>query len=139
MTRLPYRQAQRRRGATLVEFALVVPVFFLFIFALVDIGRGMMVSSLLTNAARVGCRTAVVPDKSTGDVKAVVDDLLKEQGIKSATVTVKVNGAAKDASTARAKDGITVGVAVPVQEVTWLPSSWFVVGQLSGQFTLMRE
>src|SRR5579884_3784762 len=56
-----YRPMERspvlRRGATAVEFALVAPVFFMFILGLIELGRGMMVQSLLENAARAGVRT----------------------------------------------------------------------------------
>jgi Flp pilus assembly protein TadG len=59
---LAHRQLRKThcQGAALVEFALVVPAFFLLLFAIVEFGRGFMVSSLLTNAARSGCRVGML-------------------------------------------------------------------------------
>lgn len=128
-----------RRGSNLVEFALVSPVFFLFVFGLVDIGRGMMASSLLTNAARSGCRVGVLPGKSNTDVQNAVAATVNGQGLGSPTTTVLVNGAAKNVSSATSGDNITVTVGVPYSEVTWLPSTWFVSGNVTGTFTLAHE
>jgi len=44
------------RGQTLVEFALILPVMLILIFALVDFGRGFYTWLVVTNAAREGAR-----------------------------------------------------------------------------------
>jgi hypothetical protein len=44
-------------GQALVEFALVLPVFFLAIFGLLDVGRLVYTNSALSQAAREGART----------------------------------------------------------------------------------
>jgi Flp pilus assembly protein TadG len=129
----------KRRGAHLVEFALVAPLFFLLVLTFVDISRGMMATSLLSNAARVGCRMGVLPGKANSDIQAAITQALSGQGISGTTVTVLVNGAAADASTAQTKDLITVSVTTPAADVTWLPAALFVKGNLSGQDSLERE
>jgi Flp pilus assembly protein TadG len=48
------------RGQSLVEFALVIPVFLLLLFALVDFGRGFQAWIEVTNAAREGARVGAV-------------------------------------------------------------------------------
>lgn len=50
------RHHHTRRGAAAVEMALVLPLFLLVIFGIVEIGRAFMVEHLLANAARVGAR-----------------------------------------------------------------------------------
>ena len=52
----PYSAPPSRRAATAVEFAVVAPVFFLFVLGFIELGRGYMVQHLMTNAARQGCR-----------------------------------------------------------------------------------
>ena len=47
-----------RGGAAIVEVAMTLPIFFLVVFAIIEFGRAMMVSQLLTNAAREGARKA---------------------------------------------------------------------------------
>jgi Flp pilus assembly protein TadG len=54
------RAARRSPGQTLVEFALVLPVFLLLLFAVIDGGRYIFVSSALSNAAREGARLGSV-------------------------------------------------------------------------------
>ena len=47
-------------GQSLVEFAMILPVFLLLLFALVDFGRGFYSWMIVTNAAREGARAAAV-------------------------------------------------------------------------------
>jgi len=47
-------------GQSLVEFAMVLPMFLLMLFALVDFGRGFYTWLVVTNAAREGARAAAV-------------------------------------------------------------------------------
>lgn len=57
-------------GQTLVEFSLVLPIFLVLLFALVDFGRGYYSWVLVTNAAREGARAAAVQsDSATIDSK----------------------------------------------------------------------
>jgi Flp pilus assembly protein TadG len=53
-------RAQRSRGQSLVEFALVLPVFMLLLFGLIDMGRYVYMNSTLSQAAREGARVAAV-------------------------------------------------------------------------------
>lgn len=54
------RTSDGKRGQGLVEFALVLPLFLLLIFGLIDIGRLVYMNSVLSQAAREGARTASV-------------------------------------------------------------------------------
>lgn len=132
--------AARRTGAHMVEFAIVAPLFFLFVFTMIDIGRALMVNSLLTNAARAGCRTGTLPGKANSDVNAAVSQSLSSVGVLGQTVTIQVNGkGSTDVSKANTKDLVSVSVSVPAGNVSWLPMAWFVGGNLSGQFVLEHE
>lgn len=57
---LTQHPAPRRTAAHLVEFAVVAPVFFLFLFGIFEYGRYVMTLQVMTNAAREGARYAVV-------------------------------------------------------------------------------
>lgn len=54
------RSRCQESGQGLVEFAIVLPLLVLLIFALFDAGRAVIFYSELTNAARVGARVAMV-------------------------------------------------------------------------------
>ena len=54
------RARTRSRGQALVEFALLAPVFFLVLFAIIEAGRFMFYYEALNNATRQGARYAIV-------------------------------------------------------------------------------
>jgi Flp pilus assembly protein TadG len=65
---LPQHSTTRRRPAAhLVEFAVVVPVFLLFLFGILEYSRYLMTLQVMTNAAREGARYAIV---TTNDLSA---------------------------------------------------------------------
>lgn len=49
----------RDRGASAVEFAIVLPLLLLVIAGIVDFGRALFTQVILTNAAREGVRAAI--------------------------------------------------------------------------------
>lgn len=53
------------RGQALVEFALVAPLFFLLLFAIVEAGRFMLFYETLNSATREGARYAIVNGANT--------------------------------------------------------------------------
>ena len=58
ISRLASGSPDRERGQTLVEFALVLPIFLLVVFGLIDVGRAVYTNSTLSQAAREGARLA---------------------------------------------------------------------------------
>jgi hypothetical protein len=59
------REGTGKRGQALVEFALVAPVFFLVLFAIIEAGRFMFYYETLNNATREGARYAIVNGANT--------------------------------------------------------------------------
>ena len=114
-----------RSGVAAVEFALVVPVFFLLVFGLIEFGRMLMVRQSLTNAAREGCRTAVLATTvNSSDVEESVRDYLQSvMSNASNTSEVRVTVPASLAGTASGTT-LSVGVEVDYTDVSWLPFSY---------------
>jgi hypothetical protein len=54
------RRARNDRGTTIVEFALVLPIFFLLVLGIFDFGRYFFVDHTLQYATREGMRLALV-------------------------------------------------------------------------------
>ena len=77
-------------GATAVETALVLPVCLMFLLGLFDFARVIMIRQVVTNAAREGCRYAVVntDTATTGQVQTYVTNFLCGQQIKSLAINV---------------------------------------------------
>ena len=139
----PPRPGRGRRGAAAVELAVVLPVLLATTMGIVEFGRAMMVSNLLSTAAREGAREGALPYQSNTEVLPVVVNRLKANGVTVTTSDVKVcvNDAEKDASTAVSGDAIKVTATVTFQNVTWLPTTWFIskTTQLQGQAVMRRE
>ncbi|MCI0343819.1 MAG: pilus assembly protein [Chloroflexi bacterium] len=53
-------QALRSRGQALAEFAIIAPIFFFTLFAIIEFGRAVYTIQMLNNAAREGARYAIV-------------------------------------------------------------------------------
>lgn len=67
----PSWSRSRSRGQTLVEFALVFPLFILLVFAVLDMGRAILAYNTVASAARNGARVAIVNQTSTGTIPVV--------------------------------------------------------------------
>jgi hypothetical protein len=79
----PHEESQR--GQTLVEFALILPLFLLMFFAMVDFGRGFYSWLLVTNAAREGARVAATQQPAAAVQTRILDAL---GGLDPADVTI---------------------------------------------------
>ena len=111
---------RNRKGAALAEMAAILPVFALIIFGILEASRMCMVSQLLANAAREGCRVAVCKDRTLADVTTLVKAILSDSGITASTVTVTSNQT--NLQHAGMRDPITLTVQVPFKDVNWLPT-----------------
>jgi len=61
------RRREVPRGQALVELALVLPIFFLLVFGLVDLGRAVFVYNSLAEASREGARWGSVQARAYDD------------------------------------------------------------------------
>lgn len=139
--RVHRNHASQRRGATLLEFAFVAPVYFLLVLGLVEIGRACMVKELITEAARRACRKAIIEGTSTTAIQSAATDFLSSVSINGASANIYINDMPASNTNVAAMPAyteITVVVTVPVADVTWTPMR-FLSGNLSGQYTMRRE
>jgi Flp pilus assembly protein TadG len=133
-------QLSRRQGAAVVEFSLIAPVLFLcIVFPMFEFGRGLMVTELVTNAARAGARVAILPGNTNDSVTSAVNANLSAQGITGATTTILVNGASADVSTGTLGTPITVTVSIPYNNIAWTPGEFLNGTNLTGTQTLPHE
>ena len=140
-TRPGRRPAGDRRGAALVEFAIVTPVLLVLVLGMIEIGRAVMVTEVLTYAARMGARTGAISSGSTAGATTAANAVLTDSGINGATVTVFVNGSSvTDASAGKSGDQIAVSVTIPYANVTWLSNPDYLEGKtLSGRVVMRKE
>jgi Flp pilus assembly protein TadG len=129
------RSQKRRRGAAVVEFAIIAPIFFLLVFGMIEFGRMVMVQQILTNASREGARKAVLDGVSNGDVENTVEDYLTNASISGATITV----ASQSPTPPDIAESRIVTVSIPFSQVSWLPSPIFLSGKTLSASTSMRR
>ena len=129
-----------KRGAVVVEFALVLPVFLLLIFGMIEFGRAVMVQQILVNASREGARQAVLDGSTVAEVDNRVDAYLSAAVINGATTEYAVNGiSVADPSVAGFGEAVTVRVSVSYDDVNWIPVPAYLGSTLLSASTVMRR
>lgn len=129
MNRTPARE--RTTGQSLVEFALVIPLFLVFVFAIFDLGRAVFTYNSITNAAREGARLAIVnQDLNTIKVRAKGQAAIAETTDPSVTVAYYEMTAEGEADTTR-----TCPTPVPVgcAAVIGFESTFYPLTPILGQ------
>lgn len=74
--RIRSRGDRRRRGAAVVEMAVVLPLLLTILFGIIEFGWTFMVYQSLTNAAREGCRVAVLEGSTTTEIETRVGEYM---------------------------------------------------------------
>jgi Flp pilus assembly protein TadG len=81
------RRRNRSGGQSLVELALLLPLFLLVVFGIVDGGRAIYAFSTINNAAREAARVAIV-DQTLGHIQAEGQAQSVGLGIPASDITV---------------------------------------------------
>lgn len=123
-----------RHGVAATEFAIVVPLFLLFVIGIIELGRGLMVQQVLINASRVGARQAITFGATSASVKSAVADYAASVTVPTVAVTV-----APDPAAATPGQPITVSTSVQYSDISWLPSPWFLGGATLTANSQMRK
>jgi len=87
-----------QKGQSLVEFALVLPVFVVILFGIMEFGRLWEISNILTSAAREGVRVAAVSEPDVEKAKTAAQAVLSAGYITNATITVSGPNSDSDVS-----------------------------------------
>ncbi len=124
---------RERRGATLVEFAIVSPIAFFVIFGGIELSRISMIRNNAEIAVYEGARCGILPGASASKVRAVVDKYLNVIGIKKATVTVTPS------TITGQTPQVTVSVSIPLAESTWVTGKLTKGRTITKTCTLNRE
>lgn len=136
-------RSENRRGAAMVEMALVLPVFLLVLMGMIEFGRAIMVGQLVTNAAREGARMAILDGSTNSSVSASIKSFLTTAagvGDGDITVTITVDGVANGSlASAESKDLVEVNVGIPFQKVSYLPPTFLQGTQLTGMSAMRHE
>lgn len=111
-----------RTGTTMVEFAVVAPVFFIMVLGVFEFCRALNVQSMLAGAAQQGARAGTLGTAQSSDVTTTVNSYLTTAGISGASTVVSPN----PPSSALPGQSVTVTVSIPYTSVSWLPSPTYL-------------
>ncbi len=120
-TKVGSKQQHARRGATLVEFALVTPVFLLFMFASIEFAHLNTLRNTAINAAYEAARRVVVPGGQSSEAETEAARILATVGTTNFDVEVIPEIITADTR------AVTVSIKVPYERnalmVPWFTGS----------------
>ena len=156
--RNPRTARRKRHGTTMVEMAVVLPVFLIFIFGIVEYGRVQMVSNMLKNACRTASRQGSTEGATTASVETRVSEIMSSvMDTSHLTVIVKNADVFDDGGTlptssseitampdidladAEPRQLFLVRASVGYDDVAIFPFASLVGAQLSGQSFMRHE
>lgn len=127
------RTKSARRGAVVVEFAIVAPVFFVFIIAAFEFGRVNVIRHTADNAAYEAARHAMVPGATPAEAVARATSILNVVGARGARVTIDPATLGPDVDT------VIVTVEVPLAQNGWIAPRFTSAMTLRSVATMRTE
>jgi hypothetical protein len=148
---------RRRRGATVVEMAVVLPVFGIFMAGLMEVGHAYMVMQVLNSAAKQSARLGAVEGKTTADAVAKAESIFSaafdpvqatilvkdgscfdEPGFDASSVSY-TSLPAIELADAEPQQLFIVRLEVNYDDVSLLPPFWIKNVTLTGQSVMRHE
>lgn len=138
---------ERRSGTALVELAVCLPVLVTVVLGIVEFGRGMMVSELISEASREGARQAIIAGSTNNTITTSVNTFLQNTTVnpQDATVTITITPATgnpnpgNDLAGAHIGDLCKVEVQVPFNSVAYIAGKWLAGKNLVGTCSMRHE
>ena len=94
MNKFIRKSLKSEKGQSLVEFALVLPIFIFLVFGIIEFGRLWETVNIMTSAAREGARAAAVSAPDMTSAMNAAQNVLTAGNVSNATVNaVGPNGA----------------------------------------------
>lgn len=127
------RNAESGRGQSLVEFALIFPIFILVLVGLFDLGRAVFAYNTISNASRESVRVAIV-NQTTADVQGEALKQAVSLGLSPTDVTISYLDPDGSGALCTAPYGVGCVASVTVQYA--YSAATPVIGQIIGPFTM---
>lgn len=124
-----------QRGVAAVEFALIAPLFFAFLFGVIEMGRVLYYMNAATEATRLGARVAVVCDMNDTAIVTRMQNMLPGLATGDVSLIYRPNGC-----NAANCETVTVSIIPGAFTInTFIPFLPFAVNLPTFTSTLPRE
>lgn len=127
------RKSNRRRGATMVEFAIVAPIFLILLFGAFEFSRLNMMRSTASNAAYEAARLSMVPGATSAEATAEAQRILAVLGTRNASVTINPG------TVSATDEEITVTITIPFADNAFMIPVFVGNMNIVAQSTLKTE
>jgi Flp pilus assembly protein TadG len=122
-----------RRGAVVVELAIVSPLMFAMLFGIIEFGWLFTVQHTMVNASRAGARVGAFQGVTVDEIEAITRASLAALNLED-RVTVNITEAVPS------DPFVTVQVTIPREEVSLVGNFFgFTGGMLEGTTTMRQE
>ncbi len=114
--RILRKRNHQRKGAAVVEMAVIAPVLVLGMLGTMEVGYAFMVRQTVTMASREGARAAALPGGTMTDVTTAVGAAMNSAGLQGYTVDSNV------ALLGELDAEVWVSVSIPIDRVSFTGS-----------------
>jgi Flp pilus assembly protein TadG len=120
-----YRESER--GATAVEFALLVPILIILVFGIMEFGRAYNVQMSLTNAAREGARSmAITKNEDAARIAAKNATAHLSPALQNGNITISITAGT---SGCPANEQTTVTISYNLSTMTGIAGPFAMIGK----------
>ncbi|WP_231691137.1 TadE/TadG family type IV pilus assembly protein [Aureliella helgolandensis] len=125
--------SSQRRGAVTVEFAICAMVFFMFVFALLELSRFLFVQHSIQMAAYEGARIGIIPGADSDAVRVRAQNILNATGVRVANIVVTPENI--DSTTQE----VRVAISCQFSDNSWLPPTYLSSRNVNSTIALQHE
>ena len=133
MQRAKHYRREQRTGATVTEFAIMAPIFFLLIAASVEFSRLNVIRHTADNAAYEAARHIMVPGANASEAVDMAEKLLNVAGAKGSVISIDPRTLTPDT------EKVTVSVDIPLDQNGWIAPRFTGARTIHSESTLRTE
>lgn len=118
-----------------MELSLMLPILTTLILGSMELSRGVMVDHVLEEAARAGCRVAIMEGATVNDVNNVVAHAMSKAKLSGYSVRVQPTSL----DSLGAFEPVRVTIDLPFSQVSWVGSEYMTRITLTGTCVMPKE
>jgi hypothetical protein len=124
-----------RRGASMMELAFMLPVMTTLVLGSMEVSRGVRVDHVLEEAARAGCRVAIMEGATVNDVNNVVKHATDKAKLSGFSVQVHPT----NLDSLGAFEPVRVTVSMPFSKASWTGVDYMAKISMTGSCVMPKE